>query len=101
MPGARGPGRDPDRARKRLLAFLLRHSLVYRAGSYWTAKHPQWLSGQRFDERALDATIGHYRAVLVARDAAVDAIATSILTRHPSARPHTGHTPRTAQPATP
>jgi len=64
---------DRDRARKRLLAFLLRHARVYRAGSYWTHKHAEWLAAQRFDEPALAATFGHYRAVLVARDAAVDA----------------------------
>jgi transposase len=65
---------DRDRARKRLLALLLRHARVYRAGSYWTGKHERWLAAQRFDEPALDATFGHYRAVLAARDAAVDAI---------------------------
>jgi len=64
---------DRDRARKRLLALLLRHARVYRAGSYWTHKHDQWLAAQRFDEPALDATFGHYRAVLAARDAAVAA----------------------------
>lgn len=64
---------DRDRARKRLLAFLLRHSRVYRAGSYWTLKHDQWLASQRFDDAALSATFGHYRVVLVARDAAIDA----------------------------
>lgn len=64
---------DRDRARKRLLAFLLRHSRVYRAGSYWTHKHAEWLATQRFDEPALATTLGHYRAVLFARDAAVDA----------------------------
>jgi transposase len=65
---------DRDRARKRLLAFLLRHSRVYRAGSYWTHKHAEWLKAQRFDEPALATTFGHYRAVLLARDAAVDAV---------------------------
>lgn len=65
---------DRDRARKRLLALLLRHSRVYRAGSYWTHKHYQWLGAQRFDEPALAATFSHYRAVLDARDAAVDAV---------------------------
>jgi transposase len=65
---------DRDRARKRLLALLLRHARVYRAGSYWTGKHLQWVAAQRFDEPALDATFGHYRAVLDAREVAVAAI---------------------------
>jgi transposase len=65
---------DRDRARKRLGAFLLRHGRVFRGGSYWTATHEQWLAGQRFDERALAETFGHYRAVLAARDAAVGAV---------------------------
>jgi transposase len=65
---------DRDRARKRLLALLLRHSRVYRASSYWTHKHADWLAAQRFDEPALQATFCHYRAVLVARDAALAAV---------------------------
>jgi transposase len=65
---------DRDRARKRLLALLLRHSRVYRAGSHWTHKHADWLSAQRFDEPALAATFCHYRAVLLARDAALAAV---------------------------
>lgn len=64
---------DRDRARKRLGAFLLRHARVYRAGSSWTHKHAEWLAAQRFDDAALTATFGHYRSVLLARDAAVDA----------------------------
>ncbi|MDQ3973367.1 MAG: transposase, partial [Actinomycetota bacterium] len=35
--------------------------------------HEQWLGAQRFDERALAATFGHYRAVLAARDGALEA----------------------------
>lgn len=65
---------DRDRARKRLGAFLLRHARVFRGGSYWTVKHDQWLTAQRFDERALGETFGHYRAVLTARDAALAAV---------------------------
>jgi transposase len=65
---------DRDRARKRLLALLLRHSRVYRGGSYWTHKHALWLAAQRFNEPALAATFCHYRAVLADRDAAVDAV---------------------------
>jgi transposase len=64
---------DRDRARKRLLALLLRHGHVYRAGSYWTYRHEQWLAAQRFDHPALTTTFGHYRSVLLARQAAVAA----------------------------
>jgi transposase len=65
---------DRNRARKRLGAFLLRHARVFRAGSYWTGKHEQWLAAQRFDEPALAVTYGHYRAVLASRDAALAAV---------------------------
>ncbi len=51
-----------------------RHARVFRGGSYWTHKHEQWLAAQRFDERALAETFGHYRAVLTARDAALAAV---------------------------
>lgn len=72
---------DRDRARKRLLALLLRHARAYRAGSYWTHKHYQWLGAQRFDEPALAATFGHYRSVLDAREAAVP-VGRPVLQRH-------------------
>ncbi len=65
---------DRRRARQRLGSFLLRHARVYRAGSAWTRAHAAWLAAQTFDQPALTATFDHYRAVLAARDAAVDAI---------------------------
>jgi transposase len=58
---------DLDRARKRLGAFLLRHSEVWRGGSAWTIKHHAWLAARRFDDPAMAATFGHYRAVVDAR----------------------------------
>jgi len=65
---------DRTRARHRLSKFLLRHGRIYRDGSAWTARHEQWLLGQRFDDRALTSTYDHYRGVLVARDAQIAAI---------------------------
>jgi transposase len=59
---------DLDRARKRLGAFLLRHSVVWRGGSAWTVKHHQWLAARRFDDPAMAATFAHYRAVVDARE---------------------------------
>jgi transposase len=64
---------DRTRARHRLAKFLLRHDRVWR-DTGWTVKHEQWLAGQRFDEAALRATYGHYRAVLAARDGELAAI---------------------------
>jgi transposase len=64
---------DRDRARKRLLALLLRHGRVYRAGSYWTHKHAPGLAAQRFDEPALQATLSHYLATVAAREAGLAA----------------------------
>jgi transposase len=65
---------DRTRARHRLSKFLLRHGLVYREASAWTVAHERWLGAQRFDDHALQATYGHYRAVLVARDAQIAAV---------------------------
>ncbi|MGH9114071.1 MAG: IS110 family transposase [Acidimicrobiales bacterium] len=65
---------DRTRARHRLGKFLLRHGRIWRGGDNWTLKHHAWINTQRFDEAALNVTFGHYRATLIARDAAVDAI---------------------------
>jgi transposase len=65
---------DLTRARNRLSKFLLRHSRVYRCGAPWTHKHESWLADQRFDEAALAVTFDHYRATVLARDAALAAV---------------------------
>ena len=65
---------DQTRARHRLGTFLLRHGRVWRGGENWTLKHGVWIRAQRFEDPALTAAFGHYRATLVAREAAVDAI---------------------------
>ena len=81
---------DLTRARHRLSKFLLRHSRVYRDGSPWTIKHEGWLTAQRFDEPALAVTFGHYRATVLARDAALAAVEADLagwLEREPFATP--------------
>jgi transposase len=65
---------DRSRTRHRLSKFLLRHDRIWRGGEAWTGKHEQWLLGQQFDEAALTSTYGHYRAMLIARDAELAAI---------------------------
>jgi transposase len=65
---------DRTRARHRLGKFLLRHGRPWRGGNAWTLTHERWLLSQRFDEPALAATYGHYRAVLAARDNQLEAI---------------------------
>ena len=65
---------DRTRARHRLGKFLLRHGRVWRGGDNWTLKHEAWLRTQRFDDRALSVTFGHYQATRQAREAAVTAI---------------------------
>lgn len=65
---------DQTRGRHRLGKFLLRHGRVWRGGDNWTQKHQAWIAAQRFDDPALTATFGHYRATLTAREAAVAAI---------------------------
>ena len=59
---------DLDRARKRLGAFLLRHSVVWRGGSAWTVKHHEWLAARRFEDPAMAATFAHYRQVVEGRE---------------------------------
>lgn len=65
---------DRTRARHRLDKFLLRHGRIYRGGENWTLKHAAWVAGQRFEDEAVRATFGHYRATLEARDAALRSI---------------------------
>jgi transposase len=65
---------DLTRARNRLGKFLLRHGRAWRDGSTWTHKHASWLAAQRFQEPALAQTYAHYRAVVDARTAELDAI---------------------------
>jgi transposase len=71
-PGRHGPGPDPRR--QRLSNFLLGHGRPWRGGNAWTLTHERWLLQQRFEQPALAATYGHYRAVLAARDAQLEAI---------------------------
>jgi transposase len=65
---------DRTRTRHRLSKFLLRRDRIWRGGDAWTVRHEQWLCGQRFDDAALHATYGHYRAVLAARNAELAAV---------------------------
>lgn len=81
---------DQTRARHRLGKFLLRHGQIWREGDNWTLKHQRWLRAQRFDDRALTATLGHYLSTLDAREAAVAAIDADLVlwfTREPFADP--------------
>jgi transposase len=65
---------DLTQARNRLTHFLLRHSLVWRDGSNWTLNHRRWLASLHFDDRALAATFGHYRATLALREGSLHAV---------------------------
>jgi transposase len=65
---------DRMRARHRLSKFLLRHGRSFRGGSAWTLAHERWLLTQQFDQPALSTTYSHYRAVLAARDAQLEAV---------------------------
>jgi transposase len=71
---------DRTRARHRLSKFLLRHGRVWRGGNAWTLTHERWLLAQRFTDPALAATYAHYRAVLDARDAQLEAIEADLAT---------------------
>jgi transposase len=66
--------KDRRRARQRLVSFLLRHDVVYRAGSSWTQRHREWLDSRRFDDPALTATYQRYLTVATMRAADVAAV---------------------------
>jgi len=65
---------DLKRVRRRLLALLLRHGHVYRAGSTWTQAHHQWLDALRFSEPAERQTFEYYRSVMAIREQQLAAI---------------------------
>lgn len=65
---------DLTRARNRLTKFLLRHGKVWRGGSNWTVKHERWLGALSFEEPALATTFSHYRAVVLTREAQLEAV---------------------------
>ncbi len=70
---------DILRARHRLGKFLLRHGRVYTEGSAWTGRHTAWLTRQHFDEPAAERTLGHYRAELDMRLAALKLLDAELL----------------------
>jgi transposase len=65
---------DVTQAKNRLFAFLLRHGRVWRDGRQWTMKHRHWVAAQSFDDPALTATLGYYRANLETRENMLHAI---------------------------
>ena len=71
---------DLTRARNRLTKFLLRHGIIYRAGSNWTFRHARWLAGLEFEDRALAATFSHYRATVHLRDTTLAAVEVDLRT---------------------
>jgi len=81
---------DLTRARNRLTKFLLRHSRVWRGGANWTHRHEAWRAALCFDEPALHTTFGHYRAVVLSREAQLAAVEADLvlwLAREPFATP--------------
>ncbi len=65
---------DRNRARHRLVKFLLRHNVVFRDGRHWTLRHEAWLAKITFDDEALTRTYARYRSVLCALDAEMAAV---------------------------
>ena len=59
---------DLKRVRRRLLAFLLRHGQIYRAGTTWTQDHHQWLNSLKFPDTAASQTFEYYRSVMAIRE---------------------------------
>ncbi len=64
---------DRTRTRHRLSKFLLRHDRIWRGAGVDGCTNGG-CPGQRFDDAALQATFGHYRGMLIARDAELAAI---------------------------
>jgi transposase len=69
---------DLKRVRRRLLALLLRHGHVYRAGTTWTQAHHQWLDALRFGEVAERQTFEYYRSVMAIREQELAAISNDL-----------------------
>lgn len=65
---------DLKRVRRRLLAMLLRHGHVYRAGTTWTQVHHQWLDALHFAEPAEQQAFQYYRSVMAIREQELAAI---------------------------
>lgn len=65
---------DRKRMQQRLNALLLRHGRTWRGGAKWTHAHRCWVDQQRFDEAALQETLGAYRGALEAREAELRAV---------------------------
>jgi len=65
---------DRTRCRHRLSKFLLRHGEVFREGRAWTMAHERWLLNRHFDDRALEQTYAHYRAIVADLDAHLRAV---------------------------
>ncbi|MDP3542018.1 MAG: IS110 family transposase [Elusimicrobiota bacterium] len=54
---------DLQRARHRLVKFLLRQGRIFREAGAWTQKHEQWLRGQKFEWPNLQQSfVGYLRA---------------------------------------
>jgi len=71
---------DRNRARHRLVKFLLRHNVVFREGVHWTMRHEAWLARVTFDDDALTRTYARYRSVLSALDAEMAAVEADLKT---------------------
>lgn len=51
---------DLQRARQRLLKFLLRRGYAYKEGNNWTKKHRQWLGGIHFEDSLTQQIYAEY-----------------------------------------
>jgi transposase len=71
---------DRNRARHRVIKFLLRHNVVFRDGVHWTMRHQAWLAQVMFDDDALTRTYARYRSVLSALDAEMAAVEADLKT---------------------
>ena len=65
---------DRTRCRHRLSKFLLRHGEVFREGKAWTMAYERWLMSRHFEDRALEQTYSHYRAIVGDLDAHLRAV---------------------------
>jgi transposase len=69
---------DLMRARHRLSKLLLRQGIVYSGGKAWTAAHPQWLSGHRFEYLGLRAAYDEALEAVLALEARRDRLDAAI-----------------------
>lgn len=66
------------RAKQQLLAFLLRHDVVYEGKTNWTRDHSRWLARQKFEQEAQQLVFDDYRNAVEVAELRVERLTAEI-----------------------